>query len=58
MSTDDYSAHLIALDSMHRQMSQLLREKRYEEADQLCARAMSQLARLHISIKRFSSPLK
>lgn len=55
--TDDYSAHLIALDALHRDISQLLRDKRYSEADQLCAKAMSQLARLHVCIKRYSAPI-
>ena len=55
--SDDYSIHLIALDALHREMSDLLRQKRYAEADKLCADAMSRLARLHVAIKRISHPI-
>ena len=55
--TGDYAENLVALAALHSRIAAALREKRYEDADQLCARAMSQLARLHIAIKRFSKPL-
>lgn len=55
--TDDYSAHTVALAALHSEICKALREKRYSDADMLCAKAMSQLARLHVVIKRETSPI-
>ena len=55
--TGDYAENLVALAALHSQIASAMRDKRYEEADKLCARAMSQLARLHICIKRVTSPI-
>ena len=56
--TSDYSEHIVALAALHSQIAAAMREKRFDEADKLCAKAMSQLARLHVAIKRHSAPIK
>lgn len=53
----DYVEHVIALAELHRAISDAMRDRRYADADKLCADAMSRLARLHVAIKRLSSPL-
>jgi len=55
--TGDYAEHVVALAALQSEIGRALREKRYAEADQLCAKAMSQLARLHVAIKRITSPI-
>ena len=54
---NDYAEHLVALQHLHSQIAGLMREKRYDDADKLCAVAMSRLARLHVAIKRISHPI-
>ena len=54
---NDYAEHLVALQHLHSQIAGLMRDKRYDDADKLCAVAMSRLARLHVAIKRISHPI-
>ena len=55
--SDDYSVHVVALAALQSQIAAAMRDKRYQDADKLCADAMSRLARLHVCIKRLSVPL-
>ena len=53
----DYAEHVVALAALHSQIAAAMMDKRYAEADKLCADAMSRLARLHVCIKRITSPI-